>query len=173
MKCYNCRIEARKFGKHRNGLQRFQCQLCRKTFTEAHERPLDEMRLDIAKAETILKPLVEGVSVRSIKRLTDVHRDTILRLLVLAGERCEKLMGRTIMNVPVKDVQLDEIWGFVGKKQKRLEPGDNPNLGDDAYTFVAIERLSNLVLNFALGKRDQKTTDIFVESLRLATSRQS
>jgi len=41
--------------------------------------------------------------------LTEVHRDTILRLLVLAGERCEKLLGEKIRNVPVQDVQLDEI----------------------------------------------------------------
>jgi len=65
---------------------------------------------------------VEGVSVRSIERLTDVHRDTILRLLVLAGQRCEKLLGDKIRNVKVTDVQLDEIWGFCFKKQKALEP---------------------------------------------------
>jgi IS1 family transposase len=99
-------------------------------------------------------------------------RDTILKLLVLAGERCEKIMGRTIVNVPVKDVQCDEIWGFVGKKQKALAAGDDPNYGD-AYTFVAIERHTKLVLNFALGKRNQATTDIFIEGLRGATSRQS
>ena len=104
--------------------------------------------------------------------LTGVHRDTILRLLVLAGERCEKLIGRLIVNVPVKDVQCDEIWSFIGKKEKRVESEDDPNLGD-AYCFVAIERHSKLVLNFALGKRDQRTTDIFIEGLRHATSRQA
>ena len=127
------------------------------------------MRLPMAKAEMILKMLCEGVSVRSIERLTEVHRDTILRLLVLAGERCEKIMGQKIRNVPVQDVQLDEIWGFCFKKQKALRPGDDPNFGD-AYTFVAIERHSKLVLNFALGKRDQMTTDAFIEGLRLATA---
>jgi IS1 family transposase/lambda repressor-like predicted transcriptional regulator len=129
------------------------------------------MYLPMEKAETIVKMLVEGVSVRSIERVTGVHRDTILRLLVKAGERCEKLLGDKIRNVPVKDVELDEIWGFCFKKQKALEAGDDPNFGD-AYTFVAIERNSKLVLNFALGKRDQATTNIFIEGLRLATSSQ-
>jgi len=101
--------------------------------------------------------------------LTEVHRDTILRLLVLAGERCEKLLGEKIRNVPAQDVQLDEIQGFCFKKQKALRPGDDPNFGD-AYTFVAIERHTKLVLNFALGKRDQQTTNAFVEGLRLATA---
>jgi len=48
--------------------QRFRCKQCRKSFTEAHERPLEEMRLPLAKAEMILKMLVEGVSIRSIER---------------------------------------------------------------------------------------------------------
>ena len=57
----------------------------------------------------VVRSLVEGSSVRSTERMTGVHRDTILRLLVLAGERCEKLLGEKIRNVPVQDVQLDEI----------------------------------------------------------------
>ena len=169
MTCHNCRIECKRFGKHRNGLQRFRCAQCSKTFTEPHERPLDEMRLAVAKAETILKLLVEGVSIRSIERLTEVHRDTILKLLILAGERCEKVLGDKIRNVAVRDVECDEIWGFVGKKEKAMRPGDDPNFGD-AYTFVAVERNTKLVLNFALGRRTQATTDIFIEGLRAATS---
>ena len=90
-------------------------------------------------------------------------------MLVLAGEKCEKLLGSKIRNVAVKDVQADEIWSFIGKKQKAVEPGDDPNLGD-AYTFVAIERHSKLVLNFALGKRDQLTTNAFIEGLRQASA---
>jgi len=171
MTCHNCRTECKRFGRHRNGLQRFRCRQCRKTFTEPHERPLDEMGLPLAKAELILKLLVEGVSIRSIERLSEVHRDTICRLLVLAGRRCEKLLGRLIRNVPVKDVQLDEIWGFVFKKEKARGEGDDPSFGD-AYCFVAIERHSKLVLNFALGRRNQITTDVFIEGLRAATSSQ-
>ncbi len=69
------------------------------------------------------------------------------------------------------NVELDEIWGYVGKKQKAVRPGDDPNFGD-AYCFVAIERHTKLVLNFALGKRDQNTTNAFIEGLRLATAAQ-
>jgi IS1 family transposase len=126
------------------------------------------MRLPLAKAEMILKMLCEGVSVRSIERLTEVHRDTILRLLVKAGQRCEKLLGEKIRNIPVKDVELDEIWHFCFKKQKALRPGDDPSFGD-SWCFTAIDRHSKLILNFALGKRDQATTNIFIEGLRQAT----
>jgi transposase-like protein/IS1 family transposase len=169
--CHNCRIECKRAGKHRNGLQRFRCIQCKKSFTEPHERPLDEMRLSLAKAEMILKMLCEGVSVRSIERLTEVHRDTILRLLVKAGERCEKLLGDKIRNVPCKDVELDEIWSWVFCKEKAKRVDHDPSFGDN-YCFVAIERNTKLVLNFALGKRDQATTNQFIEGLRQATARQ-
>jgi IS1 family transposase len=81
-------------------------------------------------------------------------------------------MGEKIRNVRVRDVQADEIWSFIGKKEKAMKPGDDPNMGD-AYTFVAIERTTKLVLNFALGKRDLSVTNIFIEGLRIATAPQT
>jgi hypothetical protein len=129
-------------------------------------------RLSTEKQIAIISALTEGCSVGSIERMTGVHRDTILRLMVRVGERCEKILVEKIRNVPVDGVQLDEIWGYCFKKQKALRPGEDPNFGD-AYTFVAIERHSKLVLNFALGKRDQQTTNIFIEGLRLATAPKS
>jgi len=169
--CHSCLIECNRFGKHRNGLQRFRCNQCRKTFTADHERPLDDMRLPLEKATNILQLLVEGMSVRSVERVTGVHRDTILRLLVLAGERCHRLMERKIENLPVKDVEADEIWGYVQKKEGHKWPheAEAAQIGD-AYCFVAMERNTKLVLTFHLGKRDQKATNAFVGKLRAATS---
>jgi IS1 family transposase len=118
-----------------------------------------------------LRLLLEGNSIRSTERVTGMDRNTIMKLLVIAGEKCEKVMGRLIVNVPVKDVQADEIWGYVGKKEAHklpFEKDDDP-IGD-AYCYVAMERHSKLVLNFALGRRNQATTDIFIEGLRHATA---
>lgn len=67
------------------------------------------MTVPIEKAIIALKLLIEGSSIRTVERVTDLHRDTICRLLVAAGEKCEKLMGHLIVNVPVKDVECDEI----------------------------------------------------------------
>jgi len=165
------RIACRRFGKRRNGLQRFRCPECGKTYAEEHEKPLGSMTVPMEKAVLALKLLIEGSSVRTVERITDLHRDTICRLLILAGEKCEKILGKVIMSVPVKDVECDEIWGFVGKKEKMLGIDGDPNMGD-SYTFVAIERHTKLALNFALGKRDQKTCNAFIEGLRLATAPQ-
>lgn len=178
MNCASCQTECRSFGRHRNGLRRFRCGSCKKTYTEPHRprletNPLGAMRIPEAKAVLALQLLVEGSSVRTTERITGLHRDTILRLLVHAGEKCAALMGRLIVNVPVKQVQCDEIWGYVGKKEKNktIEEANNDGLGD-AYCFVAIERHTKLILNFALGRRTQETTNVFIEGLRYATAKQ-
>lgn len=131
------------------------------------------MRLPLDKAENVLRLLLEGMSVRSVERVTGVHRDTILRLLLLAGERCQRLMDEKFKGLDVHDVQVDEIWGYVGKKEghKWAHEKEVTDIGD-AYCFVAIERDTKLVLAHHLGKRDALSTDKFICKLALATSRQ-
>ena len=81
--------------------------------------------------------------------------------------------AKLVVNVPVKDVECDDIWAFVQKKEghKAPEESHNDSVGD-AYCFVAIDRHTKLVLNFALGRRSQATTDVFIEGLRHATPHQ-
>ena len=173
MTCHSCRSTCKRFGRHRNGLQRFRCKQCNKTYTEEHERPLDTMRIPLAAAENVLRLLLEGMSVRSVERVTSVHRDTILKLIVLAGDRCRSLMQERIRGVNVTDVQVDEIWGYVFKKEghKWSHEKDIDDIGD-AYCFVALERNTKLVLTYHLGKRDALSTDKFIHKLSFATGRQ-
>jgi transposase-like protein len=169
MTCETCSVKCQRFGKHRNGPRRFRCPQCKKTYTEAHKPILAGTYIPQDRILLALRLLIEGNSIRSTERITNTDRNTIMKMLALAGEKCEKVMGRLIVNVPVKDVQCDEIWSFIQKKEKQCGPDDDPTFGD-AYCFVAIERHSKLVLNCALGKRDQKTTDVFIEGLRHATA---
>jgi transposase-like protein/IS1 family transposase len=164
MTCHNCQTLCRKFGKHRNGLQRYRCNQCRTTFTEGHATPLDTMRLPMEKAEAILKLLVEGMSIRSIERVTLVHRDTIMRLLLLAGERCQSLMDSKMQNLRPRYLQIDEIWAYVGKKRKHVRKGDSPEVGDQ-WVFVAIDAESKLVPSFHIGKRHYGDTVTFLWDL--------
>jgi transposase-like protein/IS1 family transposase len=167
MTCETCHIECKKFGRDRKGHQRFRCRQCLKTATEPHNGHFFNMYTPSEKAGLILKMFVEGVSARSIERLTGVHRDTILNLLVLSGDRCEQLLEERIRQHPVSDVQCDEIWGFVGCKEKRNVTGD-PMLGD-AYCFVAIERNTKLALTWHLGRRTARDTFAFTEKINEAT----
>ncbi len=167
MTCHNCQSECRKFGKTRKGQQRFQCCQCHKAYSDRPER-LEGTYVPPKEITAILRLLVEGMSVRSIERITGVHRDTILNVLVLVGERCERLMERIINNLPARDVQCDEIWGYVGCKEKRNVSGDP--LRGDAYCFVAVERNTKLVLTWHLGRRTARDTMAFTEKLEGATA---
>src|SRR5438105_3985495 len=83
--CAECGTRCQRFGKHRNGLRRFRCVECGKTFTEAHTRLMGTMTVDESKALLALQLLVEGNSLRSTERIVGIDRNTIMRLLVVAG----------------------------------------------------------------------------------------
>src|SRR5437660_4864172 len=141
MTCHNCSTLCKKFGKFGpKRIQRYRCKQCKRTFSEEQDKPLDDMRISLERAEMCLKLLLEGMSIRSIQRVTGLHQETILNLLVLAGERCDKLMRDRIKDVAVKDVEADEIWGFCKMKNraKLYKQITDPHVGD-AYTFVGIE----------------------------------
>ena len=170
--CPACGNAAKRFGKHRNGLQRFRCLSCGKTFTEEHESPFRiEDYLNRPEGMLAIQLLIEGTSIRSAERVTGLHRDAIMKLLVIAGQRCEALLDEKIQNVPVADVQCDEIWGYVYKKESHKEPeeANDPTIGD-AYCWVAIERHSKLVLAFTLGRRTSEKAMELMSKLRRATT---
>ena len=171
MLCPACQVEPRKFGKDRKGNQRYQCPACKKTVTDVPAAPLGSMRLPLDKAVLCLQLLVEGNSLRSTTRIARVNLRTVIDLLVLVGDRCEAMMEGRIKGVPVIDVQCDEVWGFVGMKEKtRLMK--HPELADagDAYTFTAVERESKLVLAWHLGTRTAEDTAYFAGKLAAATA---
>ncbi len=168
MTCHNCQSRCKKFGKHRNGLQRFRCNQCRKTFTEDHATPLGAMRTPLDKAAQAIQLLAEGCSVSTVERFTGIHHTTLLSLLVEVGNKCERLLENRIHGLPVRDVQCDELWGFVGCKEKNNADGDP--LRGDAYCFVAIERNTKAVLTWHLGRRTARDTMAFTEKLDAATS---
>src|SRR6266567_1932717 len=109
MTCGECDVLCQRFGTHRNGLQRFRCPQCKRTYTEAHRLTLGEMYVSEEKMLLAIQLLIEGNSIRSTMRITGIDANTIMKGLALAGDRCEKVMAHLIVNVPVKDVQADEI----------------------------------------------------------------
>jgi len=87
--------------------------------------------LPLQKQISVISVLAEGNSIRSIERMTGTHRDTIMRLGVKIGEGCARLMDEQMRSLNSRVVQMDEIWGFVGKKQKNASPADRrADLGD-------------------------------------------
>src|SRR5207248_6289475 len=108
----------------------------------------------------------EGNSLRSIRRLTGVHRDTVARLMVRVGGRLRGVMDRRFRGLELRHLQCDEIWTFVRKKQARLKPREigNETIGDQ-YLFVALDEETKLIPSFAIGKRTADTTELFMDDL--------
>jgi hypothetical protein len=113
-----------------------------------------------------LQRLLEVKSISAITRITNLDQHTITKLLVKAGEKCDRRMGRLLMNNAVKDDLFDENRGHVGTKQAQRWRARNDNRTGDEYDLLGIEGCSKLVLNFALGWRDQQITDDSIERLR-------
>ena len=120
--------------------------------------------LSVDKKLSVIASLLEGNSVRSTERITGVHRDTICRLLVDVGDQCSDLMDGAMRNLRCGFVQCDEIWTYVGKKQRRIRQDDSPELGDQ-WVFVAMDAETKLVPVFTVGKRTEETTWYFINDL--------
>ena len=123
-------------------------------------------RLSTAKRVAVISALVEGCSVRSTSRLTGVAKGTILRLLADVGRACTTYQDTAIRNVPARRVQIDEIWSFVGAKAKNVTP-ENTARGavGDAWTFVAIDAQTKLVLSWLVGLRDAGCATEFLQDV--------
>jgi len=131
-------------------------------------RPGGEMRIDEAKAVQVLEMLMEGVSIRSTVRITHVAKGTVLNLLELIGERALRYWGQCMTNLPVENLQADEVWDFVGCKEKTRQSKHYGEEYGDAYCYTAIDRSSKLLTAWHLGKRSPTDTVAFSEKLRRA-----
>lgn len=109
----------------------------------------------------VIAALAEGSSIRAIERITGISRNTIMRLGVRVGQGCARLLDAKMRDLTCHFLQFDEIWGFIGKKEKHRQIEDDPSLGD-VWTFCAVDAETKLVPAFKVGKRDHKTANAFV-----------
>ncbi|HXU29568.1 MAG TPA: hypothetical protein VN851_03235 [Thermoanaerobaculia bacterium] len=169
--CPSCSGRAIRWGKDRAGNQRYKCKACGAAFADIPVRPLGRMRLSIEKATLCVSLLTEGSSIRSAERISGVHRDTICRLLRVVGDKCSDLLGRLVHQVPVKDVQCDELWSFVAMKEKtKVRKGIVDAEIGDAYSYLAVERESKLLLAHHVGRRTSEDANIFAAKLATAAT---
>ena len=157
-----------KHGKNKCGNQRYKCATCGATFVE-ESGPLGTMRVDMKQATLALNLLLEGMSVRSVQRITGLCRQTLADLIILVGENCARMLESTVKGVEVNELQVDEIWGFIGMKEKtRVARGKSPGEHGDTWTFLAIERNTKLILAHQVGQRDSDTCWALMLKLKAA-----
>ncbi len=113
----------------------------------------------------IIACLTEGQSIRATERLTGIHRDTVMRLGERVGRCCAELHDRMMVGLRVGRIECDEIWQYVGKKQKRVERYEISHKGDQ-YTFIALASSTKAIISYVTGKRDIATTETFIYDIR-------
>lgn len=109
--------------------------------------------------------LAEGSSIRAVERMTGVHRDTIMRLGVRVGDACYRMHDEKMRNIQSTDIQLDEIWGFVGAKRKNAGMYAWPRGRGDVWTFIALARDTKIIPSYWVGQRTMQHAQIFLKDL--------
>ena len=118
--------------------------------------------LSSEKKATAVAMLCEGSSIRSIERITGIHRDTIMRLGVRMGEACKRIMDEKMRNLPCKTLEVDEIWGFIGAKRRNAE---RAGAYGDVWTFICIDADTKLIPAHIVGKRDSYHAKAFMDDV--------
>jgi IS1 family transposase len=143
-------------------VQRYRCIRCGKTFSE--DQPLDGVRIDDAEAAHVVHLLCEGVGIRAISRLANLHQKTVLNVLESAGSHCARLLDARIRNVAPEQIQIDELYSFVHCRPENIE-ANHPQFGE-FYCYLSIERHTKLMVNWLVDKRNGTNCRLFMEDLK-------
>jgi IS1 family transposase len=129
-------------------------------------------RLTVKERAQILSLLVEGNSINATSRIVDISKNTILKLLAEVGSACAAYQDRVMRNLQCKQIQCDEIWAFVGMKDKNVPAALKGIFGyGDVWTWTAIDADTKLIPCWHLGTRDAASARAFISDLasRLAS----
>ena len=123
-------------------------------------------RLTTQDRVAILKALSEGMGINAACRITGASKNTVLKLLADVGRACAQYQDQTMRNLKVTEIQVDEMWSFIGAKQKNAPPNSDPTLGvGDCYTYIAIDRDTKLMPCWLVGFRTSECADQFMADL--------
>jgi IS1 family transposase len=122
-------------------------------------------RLPLAKRTAVIRALVEGNSIRSTERITDVSRPTILKLLADIGTECAAFHNATVRNLRTSRIQCDEVWSFIGAKQKNVTQEQRAQGWGDCWTWTAIDADTKLIVSWQIGGRDPISAWWFMHDL--------
>lgn len=122
-------------------------------------------RMPLAKCAQILGFLVEGMSLRAASRLADCSLNTVMKLLTDVGAACSEYQDKTLRGLTSKRIQCDEIWSFVGSKNKNA--GELAGSGErgDVWTWTALDPDTKLIASWMVGRRDGEAGEVFIRDL--------
>jgi len=169
MICPQCKTACIKFGFFNCRCQRYRCNSCGKTFSDIPYRPLGRLKTPLKKATRIINLLVEGMGVRATARITKTHPNTIQAVLEVAGSKSAFLLDKMVREVNFPFVQVDEMFCFVGCKEKNNVTKD-PERGRQSI-FLGVDADSKFIINWIIGKRTSCTIEKYMQDLKLRVAR--
>jgi hypothetical protein len=98
--------------------------------------------LKTEKKVAVISMLAEGTSIRAVERITGVNQNTIMSLNRRVGDACAKIMDEKMRDLNCRNLEIDEIWGFIGAKRKNAE---RAGAYDDVWTFIALDADTKLI----------------------------
>lgn len=123
-------------------------------------------RLDPARRAQVIRCLVEGNSIRSTVRMTGVAKNTVVKLLVELGAACAEYQNKAMRNLKCKRIQCDEIWSYIGAKDKNIPTDKQGQFGiGSVWTWTAIDADTKLIASWLVGTRDAGTATEFMQDL--------
>jgi IS1 family transposase len=123
-------------------------------------------KLSIQDRVAILNILSEGAGINAAARITGKSKNTVLKLLAEVGQACAAYQDRVMVNLPSMRIQCDEIWSFVGAKQKNVRDDDETHADyGDCYTFTAMDPDTKLMPCWLVGTRSARCTHDFMADL--------
>jgi IS1 family transposase len=123
-------------------------------------------RLDSSKRKQIIAALVEGTSCRAVARMAGVSRNSVASLLLDVGAACAEYQDKALRNLKCQRVQCDEIWSFVGSKDKNLPVDKQGQFGyGSVWTWVALDADTKLCCTWMVGNRGASAASEFIKDL--------
>jgi IS1 family transposase len=119
-------------------------------------------KLATEKKIAVISLLCEGTSIRAAERITGVNQNTIMSLGRRVGDACAKIQDEKMRGLNCRNVEIDEIWGFIGAKRKNA---NRAGVYGDVWTFIALDADTKIIPSFIVGKRDAYHAKMFMDDL--------
>src|SRR5271157_4174713 len=168
MTCKRCHHIVRRSGTYgKRRIQRYRCKVCKITFSEPAPK-LGNHHTDPEIAAKALAMMLEGMSIRAISRLTDLHEQTITAFMNTAADKARRVLDSRVRNISPRFVQMDEMWAYVHTREPHLRDTD-PGEWGSTMLWLALDSETKLIITHRIGSRNGINAHSFVSDLRART----
>jgi transposase-like protein len=111
----------------------FCCKVCQTRFSETRDTVFFDLRTPEERVMLALKMLLVRMDLSSIAFVLDVTEESVLQWLRRAAQKAEQINKHLLRELPVTQVQWDEMWNFIQRKHSQEagasqeSPNDSPD----------------------------------------------